>query len=759
MADESETLLKWTAQLKVTPAELTSKLQGDKIILPPLALQQLLSAATAIVSTEEPQAQSRLFNPLNPYSYVSEVQSRVEHVERFQQLPHPLTFRLVNPTNGNVIYAGIREFSANDGEVGISPFLRNTLGLWPKNDDSNGEANDTELPSLTVHAQQLPKGTYARFRPLEAGYDPDDWKALLERYLRNTFTTLTSGEIFAISSGREEYRFLIDKLAPEGDGVCIVDTDLEVDIEALNEEQARETLKRRLDKSKRVAGADGSSSIGVEVTIEKEITGQVQPGDYVDYTLKEWDRAMDIVIEANAAEGEYVDLLVSPLSSRQRHRPREDEHVFGDLNGRSQKRIAVAHSNIELDLAESLYISVHGYSSNQDAGDSNPPSPSLPMSYSLRISYSEQVAFQNGHFIDESTRSQDEAQCKNCRQWVPQRTMMLHENFCFRNNVYCPHCQEVIKKSSDEWKNHWHCPHDSAHGNTPSSQRKHERLHHTSWTCQNCGYEAVNTLDLAHHRTTTCPEKEILCRFCHLLVPQQGPDDLSPSSPEVILSSLTPHEFSEGGRTTECHMCGKITRLRDMAVHLRHHDLERLSRITPRICRNVNCGRTMDGIGANGDVKRPQPSKNEVGLCDVCYGPLYNSSFDPEGKALKRRVERRYLTQLLTGCGNDWCRNGYCKTGRKHVGLEKPGEPVTSKEAMAMIKPILADLLHSRSSLSFCTDETGQQRRVLAEFLTAEGGYDLPWSIAALEASAGDLDKARTWLRNWAPTKAETSRG
>ena len=44
--------------------------------------------------------------------------------------------------------------------------------------------------------------------------------------------------------GKEEFRFLIDGFKPDANGVCIVDTDLEVDIEALNEEQARETLKR-----------------------------------------------------------------------------------------------------------------------------------------------------------------------------------------------------------------------------------------------------------------------------------------------------------------------------------------------------------------------------------------------------------------------------------------------------------------------------------------------------------------------------------
>ncbi|KAL9117868.1 MAG: hypothetical protein Q9187_005592 [Circinaria calcarea] len=208
-----------------------------------------------------------------------------------------------------------------------------------------------------------------------------------------------------------------------------------------------------------------------------------------------------------------------------------------------------------------------------------------------------------------------------------------------------------------------------------------------------------------------------------------------------------------------------------MATHLKHHDLERLSRPAPRICRNVNCGRTLDGVSSNGEIKRQQPSRNDLSLCDVCFGPLYNSSFDPEGKALRRRVERRYLTQFLTGCGKDWCRNEFCKTGRKYLELERPEQVVGSKEALALTKPVLEKLKDQRSPLHFCTDEASQKRRILAEMLAAEGGsatdggsggrgagYDLRWCVAALEAENGDLAKARAWLANWAPTKAEAAR-
>jgi hypothetical protein len=176
-------------------------------------------------------------------------------------------------------------------------------------------------------------------------------------------------------------------------------------------------------------------------------------------------------------------------------------------------------------------------------------------------------------------------QCKNCRQWVPKSSLFLHENFCLRNNIICPQgCGQVFQKRSPAFQNHWHCPHDTFTGNTALSRQKHDAIYHTPGSCSSCGLEFPSIPTLAHHKTTTCPGKLILCRFCHLQVPQEG-DPTEPANAELLLSGLTPHELADGGRTTECHLCNKIVRFRDMDTHLRHHDLERLSRPAPRVCR------------------------------------------------------------------------------------------------------------------------------------------------------------------------------
>lgn len=670
----------------------------------------------------------------------------------------------MNPKNKNAVFAGIREFSASEGTLGLSPWLTEALGIQedecvsPKevidleqDTAQNSERMDVDGIQIKVEARQLPKGTYVRLRPLEAGYNPDDWKPLLERQLRENFTTLSKGSMLAVKGARgEEFKLLVDKVAPEGDGICVVDTDLEVDIEALDEEQARETLRRIMSAQR---GSTDGSSTGGEIDIWKAVEGQVLEGEYVDYVLPSWNKSQPLAIELTTGEDEdALDLFVTPKSSRQRALPRESVHVFGDFPPAVDgvKRIVISPTNVELEGAEQITISVHGYR-HPDATESP-----KTLQYSLRAKVNLQDAKDGTNGLSngagEQEHSPDEEQCSNCLQFVPKRTMVLHENFCRRNNVVCPKCKSVFKKGSPEWEAHWHCEKDSAFGNSTQSKAKHDDIFHTERQCPNCEFSTNSMADLARHQTSVCPGKLILCRFCHLEVPQEG-DPFNPS-PEVVLSGLTAHELADGTRTTECHLCDKIVRLKDMETHLKHHELDKVSRLKPPICRNANCGRTMFGVGSRGQVRQTastDQASNDIGLCSICFGPLYVSMHDPEGKALKRRIERRYLGQLMTGCGKSHCANPWCKTGRANAGLE--AKPSSAREVLPLVKPLLGDVTNMDAPLWFCTDEGSQRGRKLAEMMAEEGVWDVEWCIAAAEAEKGSLERMRDWLQAWAPTK------
>lgn len=778
--------LKWSAQFAVSAHSPTHSLSGDKILLPPSVLEQLLTAS-ANLAAEIARRDLPQYDPYNSATYSAFRQAESQYQDQKQQLPYPLMFRLVNPENGRVVYAGIREFSAREGEVVVSPFLLEALGMketdLPEYKDAmdidSGEepsANGISEPKLTVHVKQLPKGTFVKLRPLEAGYDPEDWKALLEQHLRANYTTLTNGEVLVAHGGRgpggikEEFRFLIDGFKPEADGICVVDTDLEVDIEALNEEQARETLKRVAAKMTKTPGSQQGSSSGGDLDLFKAQEGQVIPGDYVDYRLASWNRTQSLEIELDAEdEDEGLGLLLSPLSPTQRAKPRIDEFVFAELDSRPRKRIRLEPSNVEVETAEEIYVSVHAFTLVETG-----KALQGPKHFRLRAVHpaSQEKLTQTSDQPNAVPPNEGDVQCKNCNQWVPQRTLMLHENFCLRNNLLCSKgCGQVFQKRSPEFQNHWHCPHDLSYGHTPSSHQQHDAMFHPPEVlrCGDCSTSETfaNVTSLAHHRTTTCPAKLILCRFCHLVVPQEGEPDVP--NAEALLSGMTPHELADGARTTECHLCNKIVRLRDMETHLKNHDLDRLSRQTPRPCRNINCGRTLDVCSKNGDTRAGsrmvgQGSGNDIGLCSTCFGPLYVSIYDPENKALRRRIERKYLQQLLTGCGKTWCRNEFCKTGRKNLELNSN---VTTKDALPMIKPFLetSTMVKSGTPLHFCVDENSQKRKALAAMMAAEdggptgkGGYALEWCVGALEAEGGHLDGARGWLKNWAPARTEERR-
>ncbi|GAB1209561.1 hypothetical protein APSETT445_008342, partial [Aspergillus pseudonomiae] len=469
MSKESS-LLRWSSSFTVTAPGRTPKLPGDKITLPQSALEQLLAAAPLqeVFSNRPAHPYTTAFDPLNPRTFAAESRAREQALERQHQLPHPLTFRIVNPKNGRAIYAGIREFSAEDNEVGLSVFLRDALGIednqfpsetsryWQTSEPSEAIDATTEplpaslapelAPIVTVHVEQLPKGTYVRLRPLEAGYDPEDWKALLERYLRNNFTTLSTGEVLQVSGGRHEsFRFLVDKIEPDGDGICIIDTDLEVDIVALTEDQARETYQRRLEKASRAIGTQGDSSTGGVLSIGEKVNGLVVPGTYVDYEIREWDRGEPIVITVESADDADVFLFISPLTARQRNRPREDQHLLGDFTTQPIKCIQIESTNVELETAEALYVSVYAFG-NFEYSEEHSQKQELPLQYKLQISTSHSVGSDGDSKETLAHGNPNEIQCGNCQQWVPQQTLVLHESFCLRNNVLCPQCHNVFQK-------------------------------------------------------------------------------------------------------------------------------------------------------------------------------------------------------------------------------------------------------------------------------------------------------------------------
>jgi len=589
-----------------------------------------------------------------------------------------MTFRLLNPRNARFTHVGVREFSAPDNAIAIPVWIADTLEL-------------AEGDNVGVQFRALPKAMRVKLRPLEAGYIEDDWKALLESQLR-IHTTLTRGEILSIrASPSTTFKFLVDELEPE-DAVNLIDTDVTTEIEEMSQDNARKTRDQRLHAAKQRKAE--VTDIGLAGTVD----GTVGAGEYVYFRMKQWDRQQSLELVLSS-EGD-ADLVISTSED---WKPKVDMHIWSNRTEDVTKRISLASTNIELTHAEVLQIGVYG---NADA------------SFTLTV--------QQGDLMMDVEDAKPNAnapgftQCQNCLSWVPERSLLLHQNFCLRNNSRCQRCRTVLPKK--EQAQHWHCTDCEVHGNHgPSSLAKHRSIEHNRQECT-CGQSLASLSSLAFHRATSCPVRLIKCRFCHTFK-EQG--DVSTLNAADMLAGLTPHEAECGSRTVECQLCSRRLRIKELPIHQRLHDDERKARPEPRNCRNINCTR------ARGD--------NPLGLCTICFGPLYSPLHDPVHRRLQSRLERKLLTQLMSGCGQAHCGNApHCATAL--------GRSVGMSEAMKVIREQVNGMLREDVQFHVCVDEVVQRKAFLSGMIAAEGVYGMEWARKAVEDAKGDISRARAWL-------------
>ncbi|CAI5475670.1 unnamed protein product [Closterium sp. Yama58-4] len=84
----------------------------------------------------------------------------------------------------------------------------------------------------------------------------------------------------------------------------------------------------------------------------------------------------------------------------------------------------------------------------------------------------------------------DQSRCANCRQLIATRTLPLHEAYCSRHNVVCPHpgCSVVLRRADLEsgGEHHQHCGECGEVFGGRREREKHERVLHGEMVCE-CG--------------------------------------------------------------------------------------------------------------------------------------------------------------------------------------------------------------------------------------------------------------------------------
>ncbi|KAJ7581233.1 ubiquitin fusion degradation protein I [Mycena floridula] len=135
-------------------------------------------------------------------------------------LESPWYFQLRNPSNPAAsTHAGVLEFIAQEGVVHLPYWMMKTLRL-------------NEGDPIRITGAELPKGKFVKLQAQTVHFlEISDPKAVLEQALRN-FSALTQGDIIEISYNSIVFGLLVMETSPGGEGISVLDTDLEVDFAA-----------------------------------------------------------------------------------------------------------------------------------------------------------------------------------------------------------------------------------------------------------------------------------------------------------------------------------------------------------------------------------------------------------------------------------------------------------------------------------------------------------------------------------------------
>jgi len=311
-------------------------------------------------------------------------------------------------------------------------------------------------------------------------------------------------------------------------------------------------------------------------------------------------------------------------------------------------------------------------------------------------------------------------QCQNCKAWIPIATLDMHSAFCQRNNIICTKCLLVFKRS--EYENHWHC--DMADCDYVGDKRAKEKHHTSIHIPKLCDCGSFYFLsDIATHRRTDCPERKIICGFCHLLV-RAGPKSIL-AKDLYLGTGLSEHESVCGSRTITCINCQKPVQLKEVLIHAKMHSLVETISVLPKVCSNVNCSNTV------------KPN-SLLDLCESCSLPLLDQN------SIAQQVIQTYHSQLITGCGKPFCQNTKCYTGLCNT-IDQVF-PMNATDAAVEAISLYKESLGSTKSFYFCSSsETVHKRRLLANEIVGMG-YNLDLCIKSLEENGDDMNEAISWL-------------
>lgn len=353
------------------------------------------------------------------------------------------------PQTQGTTHSGVLEFTADEGLVALPPHV------W-----SNLFPADTPNTALVeVRYVWLPKGTYAKLQPDGMGFsDIPNHKAVLETSLRQ-HATLSQDDILTVNHGNLTYKLRVLELKPSS-SVSVLETDIEVDI--IGPESASEMTNQHVLKP---------------LVLGKSESGMVEEGNYMYYKFtidnETWNKIdsgnarVEVKLETESDDGD-TDLYISrhPLIFPNRHQHEWSSHDVGSK--------ALILSYKDKSSGEGTYsIGVYGFKGTTK--------------YQVSVSVQDTIDPKVGQraMSSSSSMDMDTVECRNCKHYIPSRTIALHEAYCARHNVTCQHAGCGIVLRVEEAKNHVHCD-KCGQASHRGELEKHMKVFHEPLHCP-CG--------------------------------------------------------------------------------------------------------------------------------------------------------------------------------------------------------------------------------------------------------------------------------
>ena len=445
---------------------------GDKIILPPSVLQNLLL--------------------------------------RFRErLPHPLIFEVNNNAVQRSSHCGVLEFSAPDDCAYLPQWMMENL-----------EADEGREVRLRVKA--LPKALEVRLQPVEWAFaDLPTPKESLEHALRN-FTALTVGDLLRIRHGAAVYHLKVNALQPvttSPAAASVVNTSVAVEFEEPIEQPRKGERVEEVKEGDAVDGRveaeayhyyrfrldDRALAVRVQCTPP---AGQAAPDVYVS----------TVSSKPSLASQQWKTSLAQPtialLPTDAAFASAPSSWFYLAVHAYKQPaQYTLLLTTFAPPQSSSSMPHLNGHTTSSSTSSSSPPLSSATPSSGMLLGSSAA-----------SAPVADSTFCSNCRLPIPNRQYHMHSIQCPRVNVWCDGCGRVIRRS--EAASHSHCPTCNAVVH-PDELSKHIDLLHSSLRCAQCEAH-VAAEDMAAHLAERCPMRLLSCHYCSMQLPAKDlPEHLS----------------------------------------------------------------------------------------------------------------------------------------------------------------------------------------------------------------------------------------